>query len=458
MLLPQIKKSIARHGLLKRGDKVLVACSGGADSSALLAALIELREDYGLRIAIAHFNHRLRRSANDDERFVIRMAQKLGLPVYVRRESIRAFAAKHGLNIEEAGRERRYKFLRETAGRVGAERIATAHTLTDQAETVLMRIIRGSGPTGLGGIAPCIDDLIIRPLIEVERREVEAYLRARKIAFREDETNRDLRFQRNRVRRRLIPYLEKNFEPKMVHHLGRLAEISREEEQVWEQYCLAEAERAVFRKKGRILLNALRLSALPPALGRRLVRAFLRAIRGDLRRFSFRHVEAVRCLAERKEATLPGKLVLRREKDLISVKEKTEPGLCYDYEWDGRKTLAIPEIRLSFAGKLIKKGKTRLPSYDDNRRAMLDVAKVRFPLLVRSRREGDRYRPLGSPGRKKLKEIMRAKGIPVGERDRRPVFLSRGNIVWVLGLPVAEDFKISPATKAIVVIAKDTSR
>jgi tRNA(Ile)-lysidine synthase len=382
------------------------------------------------------------------------MAQKLGLPVYVRREDIRALAAKQGLNIEEAGRERRYKFLRETAGRVEASRIATAHTLTDQAETVLMRILRGSGPTGLGGIAPCIDGLIIRPLIEVERREVEAYLRARKIPYREDETNRDLRFQRSRVRLRLIPYLERNFEPKIVQHLGRLAEISREEEQVWEQYSQAEAKRAIFRKEGRILLDARRLSSMSPALGRRLVRAFLSTIKGDLRRFSFRDVEAVRCLAERKEATLPGKLALRREKGLISVKERTEPGLRYQYEWDGRKKLVIPEIRLSFAGKLIKKGKTRLPLYNDNRRALLDAGKVCFPLLVRSRREGDRYRPLGSPGRKKLKEIMRAKGIPLDERDRHPVFLSRGEIIWALGLPIAEDFKVTPATQRIYVIEK----
>ena len=456
MLLPQIKKTVARYGLLERGDKILVACSGGADSSALLSALLELREEYGLRIAVAHFNHRLRRAADQDERFVIRMAQKLGLPVYVRREDIRAFAAKHGLNIEEAGRERRYKFLRETAGRVGVSRIATAHTLTDQAETVLMRILRGTGPTGLGGIAPCIDGLVIRPLIEVKRREVEAYLRVRRIPYREDETNRDLRYQRNRVRRRLIPYLERNFEPKIVSHLGRLAEISREEEQVWAQHIKARARRAIFLKKGKIFFDAGRLSSLSPALGRRLVRAFLSAIKGDLRKFSFRDVEAVRCLAERKEAALPGKLVLRREQGLISIKERSAPSIGYEYEWDGKKNLVIPEVGLSFAGRKINKGKTALSLYNDDRRALLDAAKVRFPLLVRSRREGDRYRPLGSPGRKKLKEIMRAKGIPLGERDRRPVFLSRGKIVWVQGLPVAEDFKVSPVTKAIIVIAKAT--
>ena len=454
MLLSKVRRTITRHVLLKRGDKVVVGCSGGADSMALLAALLELREEYALRLAVVHFNHRLRRSAEEDERFVILMARKHGLPVYVRREGIRTYARRHGLNVEEAARERRYNFLRETAGRVGASRIATAHTLTDQAETVLMRILRGSGPTGLGGIAPCIDGLIIRPLLEVDRQEVEAYLRARRIPHREDETNRDLRYQRNRVRRRLVPYIEKHFEPKIVRQLGRLAEISREEERVWEEFIRAEMDQAIIRKKGKDYLNAQRLSTLPPASARRLVRAFLKAIKGDLRRFSFHDVESVRCLADRKEASLPGKLVLRREKGLISVKERSPAPKGFHYDWDGGKKLLIPEVGLSFTARRIRKGKMKLPSYNDDRRVLLEAGKVCFPLLVRSRSEGDRYRPLGSPGRKKLKEIMRAKGIPPGERDRRPVFLSAGKIVWVPGLPVSEDFKITPATKAIYIISK----
>jgi tRNA(Ile)-lysidine synthase len=243
MLLSKVRRAITRHGLLEQGDKVLVACSGGADSTALLTALLELSGEYKLRLAVAHFNHGLRRAANEDERFVVRLAHELGLPVYVRREDIRAFAAKHGRNIEEAGRERRYKFLRETARRVGACRIATGHTLADQAETVLMRILRGTGPTGLGGIAPLIDGWIIRPLIEVERREVEAYLRVRKIRHREDESNRNLLLKRNRVRHRLIPYIERTFEPRIVEHLGTLAEICREEEHVWDGLVKAEEAR-----------------------------------------------------------------------------------------------------------------------------------------------------------------------------------------------------------------------
>ncbi len=457
MLPSRVRNSIARFDLLERGDKVLVACSGGADSVALVAVLLELRDEYSLRLALAHFNHRLRRGAAADERFVIELAQRFGIALYLKREDIRAYARKRGMNLEEAGRERRYKFLREAAARIGAAKIATGHTLTDQAETVLMRILRGSGPAGLGGIAPCIDGLIIRPLIEVERRDVQAYLRARKMPYRQDETNRDCRYLRNRVRQRLIPYLQRNFEPEVVRQLGRLAAICRDEETVWERVTQKEMKRMILRKARQPLLDAGRLSTLPPALGRRCVRAYLREVKGDLRRFTFRDVEAVRGLAEGREAVLPGMLALRREKGLISVKQKSASPVRYEYEWNGKKNLVVPEAGLSFSGKTVSRTSGRRKRYDDQRRAILDAAKVRLPLLVRSRREGDRYRPLGAPGRKKLKEIMRAKGIAAGDRDRHPVFLSGGEIVWVPGLPVAESFKVTPATRRILLIEKNRS-
>ena len=458
MLLSKVRKAIDRFGLLENGDKVLVACSGGADSTALLAALLELSGEYSLKIAVAHFNHRLRRTSDRDEDFVIRLARRLGLPVYVRREDIRALALGRGQNVEEAGRERRYRFLRETAGRIGARRIATGHTLTDQAETVLLRILRGTGPRGLGGILPCVDGLIIRPLIGIPRREVESYLRSRKISHCEDESNRNLGYLRNRVRRRLMPYLERSFDPKIVGHLGTLAEISREEERAWAELMRAEEKRSIIRKKGKTFLDARRLSVLAPGSGRRLVRAFLTAVKGDLRRFSFRDVEAVRCLAEQREATLPGNLILRREKNFISVPEKKAAGKRFEFSWDGTKKLAIPQEGLVFSAQKIRRGKSRLPSYDDHLRALLDADKIDLPLLVRNLKKGDRYRPLGSPGRKKLPEVMRSKGIPAAERGRLPVFLSGGKILWVPGLPAAEDFKITPATRSVFVIDRPISK
>ncbi|MEW5900944.1 MAG: tRNA lysidine(34) synthetase TilS [Acidobacteriota bacterium] len=458
-VLDQVRKTVEKFGLWKKRDKILVACSGGADSTALLSLLRELQAVYSLRLAVAHFNHRLRPAAAVDEMFVAALAQRWELPLYLRREDIRVFAKKHGLNLEEAGRQRRYEFLRKTAAKIGADRIATGHTMTDQAETVLMRLLRGTGPAGLTSIAPILAGEIIRPLIEVERKEIEAYLHAERIKSREDETNRDRRYLRNRVRWKLIPYLERNFDPRIIRHLARLAEISQEEEEFWGEAVRSEAGKAILSKGAEIALDAGRLSSLSRALARRLVRLFLSQVKGDLRRISFEDVESVRRLAEQKSVSLPGGLMLKREKGHIFLKLSSRRPLSYEYLWDGRSKLKIKELGFGFTGKIILGEENPLTQdapvvFDDSQRAYLDADKIRFPFVVRNRRAGDRFRPLGAPGQKKLKEIMRAKGIPQAQRHKHPVFLSGGKIVWILGLPVAEEFKVTAKTRRIVILQK----
>jgi len=455
-LLGKVRKTIEKHGLLGPGDKVLIAYSGGVDSTALLEVLLRLHESYSLRLALAHFNHMLRRAAADDEEFAAGQAQRHGLPFYLGREDIRAYASEKGLNLEEAGRERRYEFLKSTAARVGANRIATGHTMADQAETVILRILRGTGPSGLGGISPSVGGLIIRPLLDVDRDELDAWLRAEGILWREDESNRDRRFLRNRVRLDLIPYLKKDFEPSVVRQLGRLADICREEE----AFLRGLDEKARGAKTPTVdkdvSLDAAELAGLPVAAGRRMVRDFLRRAKGDLRRLSYFDIEAVRLLGEHKEHSLPGGPVLRRDGGRIRVSGKWETGAPspFHYIWNGRGTLKIEESGPAFRAETCPTADAGGLSHDDASRAHLDADKIRFPLIVRTRKEGDRYQPLGAPGRKKLKEIMRARGVPLEERDRLPVFLSEGKIFWVPGLPVAEEFKITPATRNLLFIRK----
>ena len=453
--LERVRKTVTRHGLLTPGDKVLIAYSGGGDSTALLEVLQRLREKYDLRLALAHFNHRLRRAAEDDEQFAAEQARRRGLPFYLGREDVRAHAADKGLNLEEAARERRYEFLKSTAARVGADRIATGHTMTDQAETVILRILRGTGPTGLGGISPAVGGVIIRPLLEVEHDELESWLRAEGIPWREDESNRDRRFLRNRVRLDLLPLLKRDFEPAVVRQLARLAEICRDEEAG-----LAIAAGAALETAGApnasASLEAAELARLPVAAGRRLVRGFLREARGDLRRLSFRDVEAVRRLGEHKEHRLPGGPSVRRDGGVIRVLGPARPGAptAFHYVWDGPGELKIEEIEAVFRAETRPLAEAGAISPDDANRAYLDAGRVKFPLVVRPRKEGERYQPLGAPGRNKLKEIMRARGIPLEDRDRLPVFISAGKIVWAPGLPIAEAFKVTPATKSLLIIRR----
>jgi tRNA(Ile)-lysidine synthase len=206
------------------------------------------------------------------------------------------------------------------------------------------------------------------------------------------------------------------------------------------------------KNNNRISLQAKALSSLPRAMARRVVRDFISELRGNLREISFDDVESILRLKEGKEFPLRRDHVLRREKDQIFLKSKTPPQAKYEYRWEGKGPLEIKELQLKFMGKKIKRGSSLPTDFDDRTRAFLDLGKLKFPLLVRNRRAGDRYQPLGAPGQKKLKEIMRAKGIPLSERERRPVFLSGDRIVWVLGLPISEKFRVEQRTADIFAI------
>ena len=184
MLLEKVKKTIRDHGLFLEEDKILIAYSGGVDSTALLHLLLELQKEWPVELFLGHFNHTLRQSAEEDERFVREAARKLSLPLFVGRGNVRARAKAMKQNIEETGRQLRYEFLSQKAEEIGGAKIATGHTLTDQAETLLMRLMRGSGLRGLAGIYPVVDGKLVRPLLEVERKDIEAYLKKKKIVFR----------------------------------------------------------------------------------------------------------------------------------------------------------------------------------------------------------------------------------------------------------------------------------
>jgi len=453
-VLQAFKRAVERNGLVCPGDRVLVAFSGGPDSTALVHLLLEIRRQVPIDIVLAHFNHRLRRTAGRDERFVRAQAKKWRLPLVVQRQDVRTFAHRRGLNLEEAGRELRYAFLRKAAARAGAAKIATGHTMNDQAETVLMRLLRGTGSHGLGGISPVVDKMIIRPLLGIERRELESYLRGKKADFCRDESNLNRRFLRNKVRLELIPYLQRNYDPGIIRGLSRLASLVQEEDEFLDGLAREKCARLISTEGTARLLDMSRLSSLPKALARRCVRRYLLELKGDLRDISYGDVDAILRLADGKDFHLHKNLILRREKNLLFLKEKAVPQLRYQYLWDGRGILPIGEIGARFQGESIQKANVSEFLFDDGVRCYCDAGKLHLPLLVRSRREGDRYRPLGSPGRKKLKEIFRAKGIPVQARDRHPVFVSEERIVWVPALPVAEEFKVTARTKTVFLFQK----
>jgi tRNA(Ile)-lysidine synthase len=463
-----VRQSVRTGGLIHPGETVLVACSGGPDSTALLHVLLELSRDIPFGLAVAHFNHSLRPQAAADEQFVQDTALALEIPYLAGRGDVRSAARRMGTGIEEAGRVLRYEFLARAAAEVGAAKIATGHTMNDQAETVLMRILRGTGPAGLAGIPALRGGAIIRPLLETTRDEIMDYLGDRKLRWRTDASNRDEKIVRNKIRRRLIPYLEKNFSPAIIRSLARLAAISRDEDEELDRIAAAAFKRALLYEGGIPSLDAEALRKMRPTPSRRVVRLFLRTLKGDLRDISFDDVEAVRLLEDGGRLTIAKELVLERRHGRIGRcvrRSAAVPG--YSLLWDGRGELPLDETGWTYRGRFaglsaaraglksfsLKSGRRKSLAADDESGCLLDAGRISFPLLVRNRRPGDGYRPLGAPGRKKLKEILRAKGVSADERGRRPVFVSGQDIVWVQGLPVSEDYKITSATKKVLAIS-----
>jgi len=292
------RDTIRRHRMLAAGDVVVAAVSGGADSTALLQLLAALREELRLKIHVAHFNHLLREDADVDAAFVADMARALGLTFHQGSGDPRAHVGA-GRSLEDAARRLRYAFLTAVARAEGAHAIATGHTLDDQAETVLMRLLRGAGPWGLSGIPPVRTHAglrLIRPLLEVPRTEVEASLRAAGLSWREDATNRDHAMLRNRVRGVLLPSLA-GYNPHVRRTLARLAEVMRDETLALDVLA-ARRVNAVLSGRGATVRIALEpFARLPAALQRRALREAVRRCRGNIEGVGFVHLEGARRIA-----------------------------------------------------------------------------------------------------------------------------------------------------------------
>jgi len=471
-LLREVERAVRRERLLEPGMRVAVACSGGADSVALLRLLEALRDTLGVRLLVVHLNHQLRSVESDaDEGFVRQLAERLGLDCVVQREEVAARATRDRLNLEEAGRRARMEFFTSLMADGKADAVALAHTLDDQAETVLARIVRGAGTRGLAGIYPLMElagGRIVRPLLGMRRAALRAYLSEREQAWREDASNLDRDRLRNRIRLELLPELN----PAAIEHLGRLAAQAREEEHFWS--ALVEGRyRALVSRAGDtfeldvagLLTPAPELACLPAgaareaqrALARRLLRRTLAAVRGDLRRLTQTHVQSVLRLAEEgqsgQRAELPG-AVVERSFDRLVFRRSLEPGPAWqDYQVrvEGPGAVPLPgEGSLRFKLVAVEEVES---SYNELKGAV-DAARAPFPLLVRAWQPGDSYRPAGTARRKKLKTLFQERRIPVRERQRTPVVVCAGEIVWVPRLGVAAGCGLGAESRTALVMER----
>jgi len=459
MLLERVKETIERYAMLEQGERVLVAVSGGVDSVVLLDILCRLAAEYTLDLTIAHLDHGLRgEAAREDARFVARLARKEKLALIEKKLDVAEFSKEKRIGIEEGARLLRRDFLHAAADEVGAAKIALGHTQNDRGETMLFNLIRGAGPTGLVGIRP-VNRSVIRPLIEVSREEILSYAHSCDLPWREDRTNQDLSFSRNRIRHRILPLL-REMNPRVLAALQRTADLLATEElalddllaPLWVKVLIVQAE-------DRIVIQRGRLSQLYKGVQALLLRRGIARLRGDLQGIEKVHIDALLGLVASHRAhgklDLPG-FVARFQGDELTLEEgQTNNPLSFEVPIAlGRTEISSLGISLDLSIEdRIGSGESQIA--EDREVEVADADRVQFPLHVRGRRPGDRFAPLGLGGEKKLKNFYIDERVPFYDRDRVALLCDRQKIIWVVGLRLSDAVRVTSETKKVLIMRKE---
>ncbi len=453
MLVAEVQACIEAHAMLPAGAKVVVAVSGGADSMALLFALFHLRSVYNMTLIVAHVNHQLRgEEAAQDALFVEQQAARLGLPFHQTCVDVTALQQSSGISVQQAARQLRYRFLHALHQALNATRIALGHTADDQAETLLMRLVRGSGPAGFAGI-PAVRLPFVRPLITVSRPAIYSYLQSEHCPWVEDSSNAHTVYLRNRVRLDLLPKLQQ-YNPQIVRRLNELADMLRVDSQVLEQQVDEWAlQTLAWQARSRVEICCRLFGLAPVAIQRRLLRRVIEALAASSEAVGFRHIERLRQFIvsgnQERRGSLPGEIAVEHRAETILL-------------WNVSRLPAIPCIlALPVPGKVdivplnIRLTADLIPKpchlgRMSPQRTLLDLDRIVCPLQVRFRQPGDRFYPLGSPGSKKLQDFFVDTRIPREERPYVPLVVSNREIVWVVGYRIAEPFKLRLETKRVL--------
>jgi tRNA(Ile)-lysidine synthase len=489
-LSQKLLDQIHREKFVRAGDRVGVAVSGGADSVALLLLFLELREKLGIVLSVVHFNHKLRGKASDaDEKFVAKLATKQDLEFHLGFAEVAKRAKAERANLEDAARRARYQYFDSLVESAKLTKIAVAHTADDQAETVLAHLMRGTGLAGLGGIHP-VAGCVFRPLLHFRRHELRSFLKAKKQPWREDLTNRDIRRTRARIRSKLLPFLEKQFQPAIVEHLATLADLAREDEAYFDSLLDERSSALVHgssnerrisiadllpytknRESGCEILESAhqaRKEASALALSKRLIRKIVEHLKARPGQLGAAHVGAVLELAcdarSGSSLSLPGGVEVRKHRDELVFRklELSESGgelrVSPEYEHNidfrgGCTEVQVPQLGCVLRFRVIDWPPQRGETIID--KAVLDRDRLRFPVVLRNWRPGDRLRPLGHKGAHKLKGLLNKKHISRWERNGWPVLACGETLVWARGFPVAAEFAADERTRAGILIAEE---
>ncbi|MFH1102842.1 MAG: tRNA lysidine(34) synthetase TilS [Pseudomonadota bacterium] len=476
-LLKKMYQTITECNMIHKGDTVLVGVSGGPDSVALLHLLYIVSGDIPFTLGVAHLNHSLRPAVSDeDAAFVKLMAESLNLPYFVKKIDPNYWETKEIGSLEEKARECRYAFFKDIAVRHQFNRVALAHHAGDNAELVLMRLIRGSGVLGISGIPPVREDAgggyrIIRPLIRCTRDEIMDFLNRERLKCVHDASNTDLRFLRNRIRHRLIPFIEASFNKNVEQALNRLADITRSEEEWIHSIMEPIFQSTILTQQGALLtLKINELKSAHPAVLRRILRMGIESVKGNLRRIGFTHIERtvklIKGIHSPKEIHLPDQIRIIMDQSHLTIQKRTlkisvarqkrthrhakGESVLFQYLLKEPGVLSIEEIGKTLTVRRLTSKKSVDYRNTDGNIAFFDAKKIRFPLTIRNVTPGDRFHPQGLQGTQKVKKYFIDHKVSRADRVLSPILLSQNRIIWLVGHRIDNSVKVDGSTRSVM--------
>jgi len=450
-IIEKVKETVQKYHMLAHGDHVLIGLSGGPDSVCLLTIINKLKHELGVHLSAAYIDHGLRPDETPYEiDFCRDLCNSLGMPFITRSIDVKSYVKEKKLNKQEAARELRYRVLNEIAAETAANKIALGHNAGDQAETILMRLFRGTGPSGLSGIPP-VRRHIIRPLIEVERIEIEKFLEDEGMGFVIDSSNLKHEYLRNKIRHLIIPAI-KNINRDIIKTLSRTADIFRDEERYFEIIVTKTLMKLITRKTDKTIEIFLGpLEAMDTVILRRVLRRAIDETKG-LHGISFIHIEEIMSLIKSGKSGdriyLPKDIrVIKGYSTLILTSEK--PARLGTYSVDSPGEIIVTESSVVLRSATM--GIDEVKDYGDAQKcAVIDADKVHFPLIIRGRLHGDFFYPMGFGKRKKLQDYFVDEKIPRDERNAVPLLVCGNNIVWVIGYRLDDRYKVDKDTERVL--------
>lgn len=453
----KVLECINKNNLIEPGDNVLIGVSGGPDSMALLYVLMEIKSIIPFSIYIAHVNHGVRGlEADMDEQFVKEEAQKNNIPYYSKRIDMEGYAREHKLSREDAGRILRYGFFRDIISSLGGGKIAVAHNKNDQAETVMMRFLRGSGIDGLKGM-DYISGNVIRPILDISRFEIEDYIKLHKIETRLDRTNLETVYNRNKIRLELIPYIEEHFNPNLVDTLHRTSRIAQMDSDLLQEITLEKYQIVVkYEDKNSIILCKDNFLYQHEGIKFRIIRQCIQNLSGKLQGVTEAHVRNVVELFKGetgKKINIANGIVAKTSYDDLIIKiNENEIVSSFNYKIPTGERIYIKELDTYLESLVLPIDKVQL-NFNERFIKFFDYDKIKGDLYLRNRKLGDVFTPFGMRGSKKIKDYFIDEKIPISHRDRIPLLVDdNNNILWIIGMRTSELYKITTETKNVLVV------